>query len=142
MHELGITRNLVALVAERAAGRRVQRVWLEIGTHTALLPDAVHFCFDVVAQGTALEGARLEIIELRPGLNCRRCNTFPEIPAGQDTGGEPAVCAACGEALRRCSGDEINVKAMELAAHSPSEAPSDAPSTSQSPSPSEVPSCV
>ena len=63
MHELGITRNLVAIVAERAGGRRVQQVWLEIGAHSGLMPDAVRFCFDVVARGTVLERAILEIVE-------------------------------------------------------------------------------
>ena len=64
MHELGITRNLVAIVSEAAQGRRVRKVWLEIGARSALLPDAVQFCFDVVSKGTALEGATLEIVAL------------------------------------------------------------------------------
>ncbi len=63
MHELGITRNLVAIVSEQAAGRRVQRVQLEIGTMSAIMPDAIRYCFDVCAEGTVLEGARLEILE-------------------------------------------------------------------------------
>ncbi len=62
MHELGITRNLVAIVSDAAAGRRVRKVWLEIGQQSALLPEAVRFCFDVVSRGTALEGAALEIV--------------------------------------------------------------------------------
>ena len=64
MHELGITRNLVAIVSEAAQGRRVRKVWLEIGARSALLPDAVQFCFVVVSKGTALEGATLEIVAL------------------------------------------------------------------------------
>ena len=65
MHELGITRNLVAIVSDAAAGRRVNKVWLEIGEQSALLPDAVRFCFDVVSKGTALEAAALEIVRVR-----------------------------------------------------------------------------
>lgn len=64
MHELGITRNLVAIVSDAAQGRRVRKVWLEIGERSALMPDAVRFCFDVVSKGTALEGATLEIVAL------------------------------------------------------------------------------
>ncbi len=67
MHELGITRNLVAIVSDAAQGRRVNKVWLEIGALSALMPDAVRFCFDVVSKGTVLEGATLEIIAL-PGV--------------------------------------------------------------------------
>ena len=62
MHELGLTRNIVAICAEHAGGRRVTRVRLEIGDEAAVMPDAIRFCFDVVAQGTLVEGARLEII--------------------------------------------------------------------------------
>ncbi len=64
MHELGITRNLVAIVSDAAGGRRVNKVWLEIGEQSALLPDAVLFCFDVVSKGTALEAAVLEIVRV------------------------------------------------------------------------------
>ena len=65
MHELGITRNLVAIVSEAAQGRRVNKVCLEIGERSALMPDAVRLCFDVVGKGTVLEAATLEIIEVR-----------------------------------------------------------------------------
>ena len=108
MHELGITRNLVAIVSEKAAGRRVRKVWLEIGEHSALLPDAVRFCFDVVSKGTALEAAMLEIVTIKPGWQCQDCGEPPAAPAAR-------TCAACGSSrLRQCSGDELNIKAMEI----------------------------
>ena len=62
MHELSITRNVVAIVSERAEGQRVTRVRLEIGRLTAVMPDSIRFCFDICAQGTPLEGAELEIV--------------------------------------------------------------------------------
>jgi hydrogenase nickel incorporation protein HypA/HybF len=63
LHELSITRNVVAIVSERAEGQRVTRVRLEIGRLSAVVPDSIRFCFDICAQGTPLEGAELEIIE-------------------------------------------------------------------------------
>lgn len=63
MHELSITRNVVAIVSERAQGQRVTRVRLEIGRLSAVVPDSIRFCFDICAQGTPLAGAELEIIE-------------------------------------------------------------------------------
>lgn len=109
MHELGITRNLVAIVGEQARGQRVRRVWLEIGVRTALMPDAVRFCFDVVVQGTVLEGAALDILEIAPGLQCEDCGSYAP------TAGEVLDCAQCGSTkLRRRSGDELNIKAMEV----------------------------
>lgn len=74
MHELGITQNIVAIATEHAHGARVRRITLEIGQLTAIMPEAIRFCFDVCAQGTVLEGATLEILE-RPGLGkCRDCD--------------------------------------------------------------------
>lgn len=112
MHELGITRNLVAIVSDAARGRRVTKVWLEIGTLSALMPDAVLFCFDVVAKGTPLEDSVLEIVAVEPGLACAHCARVAE-PRG-DAVSPAAACPHCGGTLRRRSGEELNIKAMEL----------------------------
>ena len=61
MHELGITRNIVSIVSEAAEGRPVRRVTLEIGKLSGVMAEAIAFCFDVVAEGTPLEGAELDI---------------------------------------------------------------------------------
>jgi hydrogenase nickel incorporation protein HypA/HybF len=62
MHELGITRNIVAIVADAAHGRRVVRITLEVGALAGVMTEAIAFCFDVVAKGTAVEGAVLDIV--------------------------------------------------------------------------------
>ena len=63
MHELAISRNIVAIVGEAAGARRVRRVTLAIGKVSGVMPEAIRFSFEVVAQGTVLEGAALEIRE-------------------------------------------------------------------------------
>lgn len=64
MHELSITRNIVAVVSEAAEGKRVVRVVLEVGKQAGVMPDAIRFCFEVVSDGTAVQGAALSIIEV------------------------------------------------------------------------------
>jgi hydrogenase nickel incorporation protein HypA/HybF len=64
MHELGITRNIVAIAGEAARGRRVIRITLEVGAQAGVMAEAIAFCFDVVAQGSAVEGAVLDIVPL------------------------------------------------------------------------------
>ncbi len=64
MHELSIARNVVAIVADAARGRKVVRVTLEIGRLSGVVPDSIVFCFQAVAEGTALDGAALDIAEL------------------------------------------------------------------------------
>ena len=63
MHELGITRNIVAIVSERAQGQQVLRVTLEVGRLSGMFADAIRFCFDVCSKGTPLADATLEIID-------------------------------------------------------------------------------
>lgn len=63
MHELGITRNVIAICAEQAGGAKVTRVTLEIGKQAGVLAESVRFCFDICAKDTLVEGATLEIIE-------------------------------------------------------------------------------
>lgn len=110
MHEMGIAQSIVAIVAEAAAGRKVARVTLEIGALSAVLPDAIRFCFDVVAEGSALDGAALDIIEIAGRGRCLDC------------GAEVALAAVfgrcgCGSArLERLAGQELNIKSMELEA--------------------------
>jgi hydrogenase nickel incorporation protein HypA/HybF len=108
VHELGITQEIVALVEESAGGRTVRRVVLEIGKLSAVLPDAVRFCFDLCAEGTAAEGAVLEIIET-PGLaRCRGCGgrVTLERPFGR--------CDCGGSDLEWLAGEELRVKELEL----------------------------
>src|SRR5438045_8179547 len=75
MHELGIVQEVIDLVTEHARGARVRRVVLEIGKLTAVLPDAVRFCFDVCSADTVVEGAELEVVETPGRARCRSCGS-------------------------------------------------------------------
>lgn len=106
MHELSITRNIVAIVSERANGAKVTRVTLEVGKLSAVMPDAIRFCFDVVAQGTVLEGARLEVIEVPGRGRCRVCGLDVELR-------QLVERCPCGSSdLDRLTGEELTIKQM------------------------------
>ncbi|MBO3460092.1 hydrogenase maturation nickel metallochaperone HypA [Aetokthonos hydrillicola Thurmond2011] len=108
MHELGITQNIVAIVAEHAKGVKVKRVLLEIGQLSAIMPDAIRFCFDICAQGTVLEGATLEILET-PGLGqCRKCSK--KIALKQPFG----ICDCGSTQLDLIAGQELKIKEIEI----------------------------
>jgi hydrogenase nickel incorporation protein HypA/HybF len=109
MHELSIANGIVEMCAECAGDARVIRVRLEIGRLSAVLPDAVRFCFDVCARNTVVEGAELEIIETQGLALCRDCNH--EVPMAALVGR-----CTCGSAnLRVIAGEELRIKDMELA---------------------------
>ena len=59
MHELCIARSIVGIVGEQAKGRKVMRVTLEIGKLSAIMPEAIRFCFDVVARAARSTARRL-----------------------------------------------------------------------------------
>jgi len=108
MHELGITRNIVAIVEDAARGRRVRRVTVEVGQLAGVMADAMAFCFDVVAKGTMLEGATLEIREIPGRAHCNSCGTDFATP-------DMFTLCRCGSRdSARISGDELKVKSMEL----------------------------
>ncbi|MBW4562338.1 MAG: hydrogenase maturation nickel metallochaperone HypA [Mojavia pulchra JT2-VF2] len=108
MHELGITQNIVAIVNEHANGNKVSRVLLEIGKLSAIMPDAIRFCFDICTQGTVLEGATLEIREI-PGLaQCRQCGA--EVPLEKPFG----ICKCGSVQLNLITGEELKVKEIEI----------------------------
>lgn len=109
MHELGITRNVVSIVSERAQGQKVLRVTLEVGRLSGMLPEAIRFCFDVCSQGTPVQGALLEIIEIEGRGHCSACCAQPvmTVPLGR--------CPACHEpSLRMVAGTELKIKEMEI----------------------------
>jgi len=63
MHELGLSRNIVAIVGEHAAGRTVRRVSLSIGPRACVERQALAFCWELATDGTALADAELTFVE-------------------------------------------------------------------------------
>ncbi len=108
MHELGITRSVVAICAESSGGEAVKRVTLEIGKLSAILPDAVRFCFDICAKGTVVEGAALEILEIPGKALCTECGGEIEL---FDLVGK---CNCGSRNLRIVAGEELKVKEIEV----------------------------
>ena len=108
MHELGITQDIIEIAAEHSKGARVTRVVLEIGKLSAVLPDAVRFCFDLCSQGTVVEGAQLDIIETPGRARCRQCGAEVALE-------RPFGYCACGSSdLEWLAGEELRIKEMEV----------------------------
>lgn len=75
MHELSLTQSVVDLVCEQAAGRPVLSVRLEVGRISGVLVESMEFCFELVAAGTPIEGARLEFDQPQGRAHCRGCGS-------------------------------------------------------------------
>jgi hydrogenase nickel incorporation protein HypA/HybF len=108
MHEMGITLEVMDVVARRAAGARVRRVVLEIGKLCAVLPEAVRFCFECCREGTDLAEAELEIVETPGRARCRGCGGGLELE-------RPYGLCPCGSSdLEWLSGEELRIKEIEV----------------------------
>jgi hydrogenase nickel incorporation protein HypA/HybF len=86
----------------------VKRVALEIGKLSAIMPNAVRFCFDICAKGTVVEGATLEILEIAGLGKCKVCGGNVELK--QLVG----RCVCGSNDLQIIAGEELKVKEMEV----------------------------
>ena len=108
MHELAITESIVSAVIEHIGAAKVIRVRLTVGRLSGVAPDAVRFCFDVCTEGTALQGAMLDIVETSGRARCRDCRAEVELP------GTIPLCP-CGSAdLEVLGGQELTINDVEV----------------------------
>ena len=109
MHELAIAESIVAIAERHAAGRRATRVEVHVGYLRQVVPSALEFAFELVAQGTALDGAELALVEVPVTGRCRSCG------AESRPDGFPLTCRACGGwDFAVTAGDELRVESLDL----------------------------
>jgi hydrogenase nickel incorporation protein HypA/HybF len=109
VHELAITESVVDAVTQRLPDARVTCVHLEIGALSGIVPDSVRFCFDLVTEGTNLEGACLEITETAGRCRCKVCGGDFE-PDG------PITICPCGSIeITVISGQELKIASVRVA---------------------------
>jgi len=112
MHEMSIAQGLLDIIKEEMDkhGARVLRsVRLQIGQLSAIVPESLSFCFEIMTAGTELEGARLnmEMIPLRG--TCRKCNQEFEI---KEYAFECPYCSS--REIDTISGQELSIVEMEV----------------------------
>ena len=110
VHELSITESVVATVSEHVGDSPVHALTLEIGRLSGVVADSVRFCFELCAQGTPLEGARLDIIETPGRGHCRDCASELELT-------DLLPLCSCGSTnLEIISGQQLKIKNVEMRA--------------------------
>jgi len=109
MHELAITQSIVDAVSDHTAGAPVRAVHVRVGRLSGVVADSMRFCFDLVTDGTALHGARLDIEEPEGQAHCRDCGADFTLP-------DLVLLCDCGSAdVQVLSGRELSVTAVEVA---------------------------
>jgi len=105
---MSITQSVINVVTQRTGADRVATVRLQIGKLSGVVPDAVRFCFELIAADTPLEGAVLEIDEPMGRAHCNTC--------GDDFNlGDLILLCPCGSAdVKVLAGTELAVKSVEV----------------------------
>jgi hydrogenase nickel incorporation protein HypA/HybF len=109
MHELSICRAIIGIVERHADGRGVARVCIDVGGLRQVVPETLAGCWELAVEGTALDGAALDVRSLPVAIACRGCGavTVLEHPVFR--------CSACaGQDVAVTSGNELNVTSLVL----------------------------
>ena len=108
VHELAITESIVDAIVEKIGDGPVAAVRLEIGRLSGVVTDSIRFCFGIVADGTGLEGARLDIDEPPGRAYCRDCRQEFALD-------DPIMLCDCGSAdLDILAGRELRIVSVEV----------------------------
>jgi hydrogenase nickel incorporation protein HypA/HybF len=109
LHELSIAESVIRIASRRANGRRVMKVQMRVGHLRQVVPSALTFGFGLLAEGTSVEGAELEVEQVPAEGRCRGCGVESRLD------GFPLQCEGCGSFdLDILKGEELMVDSLEL----------------------------
>lgn len=112
MNELTLCEDIISLVKERSYARnfrRVKRIKLELGEFAQINKNILQHCFEQVAPGTLVEGARLDLIDIPGAAYCNLCQKIFLAQMPKDH------CFHCGTSdTRLLSGQELIIREMEV----------------------------
>ncbi len=112
MHEMAIAEGImdVALDTLKAnEGTIIHAIQVQIGALSGVEPEALHFCFDAVTQGTAAEGAKLEIETIPMKGRCLDCHREFSMEQYRH------VCPHCESfAVEELQGRELRVASIDM----------------------------
>ena len=109
MHELGIARNIVAIIEEHSHTRRVKKAILHIGKLSMVMVDSLKFCLDVCTEKTALAGLPIDIVEIAGKGKCSQCSYVFSMKKIY------GVCPKCSQKrIQLIAGQELKVHQLEF----------------------------
>jgi len=92
MHETAVVDGLMRILTTKAREHGIERiavVRLKIGRLRGLDSRQIRGCFEVFSEGTAADGARLDIDEVAIEARCRSCGSIYPVPRFE------FACPAC-----------------------------------------------
>lgn len=112
MHEMSIAQSLIDILKEEMVkhdAKTLRSVRLHIGQLSAIVPESLSFCFEVVTSGTEMEGAKLIMETIPLEGRCRKCERSFEIEDYR------FVCPHCSSAdIETIAGQDLSIVEMEV----------------------------
>ena len=112
MHEYAVAKNILKVVIEEAARNdalKVLEIRLAIGELSSFEGESVRMYFDVLAEDTIANGAKIIIRKINAGFYCKECNlTYSHDRTDYD-------CPKCGEiGVFDGTGKEFLIESIEI----------------------------
>ena len=112
MHEMSIAQNLIDILQEEMAklgAATLRSVRLSVGELSAIVPESLSFCFEIITQGTPLEGAKLLMDRIPLKGYCPQCEETFDIKEFV------FICPTCGStSIETIEGQELSIVEMEV----------------------------
>ena len=112
MHEMSIAQSVIDIVKEEMVKNNatiLRSVRLHVGRMSAVIPESLTFCFEIITSGTDLEGAKLNIHITPLKAYCPACHMEFEIREHDFS------CPACGNTrIETVSGQELSIVEIEV----------------------------
>jgi hydrogenase nickel incorporation protein HypA/HybF len=112
MHEMSIAQSLINILQEEMAkngAATLRSVRLSVGEMTAIVPESLSFCFEIITQGTPFEGAKLLMDRIPLRGYCPKCEETFDIKEFV------FICPTCGSTtIETIAGQELSIVEMEV----------------------------
>ena len=112
MHELAVTQSILDISlrhAQKVDAKRIVTINLVVGKFSSVVDDSVQFYWDMIAEGTIAQGARLHFERIPAEMKCLDCGlTF-------EPNDETFVCPEClSPKVRISKGEELRVESIDV----------------------------
>lgn len=124
MHELALSRAIVATVLRHSGGLPVRTVHVRLGALRQAVPESLSFYFAIAADGSGCAGAELEVEPVAALLRCPSCDReWDPAPEPLDSHDPEAAavlalpvfaCPECGAGGIAIAGEELEVDWIEV----------------------------
>lgn len=108
MHELAVGQAIADAALRRADGHRIERVDVRIGHFRQIVPDSLTFSWQLLTDGTDLDGCALAIEQVPAVIACRSCAAETVLAA------PILLCSGCGSSdVELVSGEEFAIVSLD-----------------------------